>query len=135
MHTYDTNNTNKLVYPKLSYIIVGICFDVHNELGKYAREKQYADLVEQKLKELKVEYKREFKIGDSGNIVDFLIANRIILELKTKRVVTKEAYYQAQRYLQQAKIKLGVIVNFRSNYLKPIRVVRIDTENKSKYIH
>ena len=42
----DTNNTNRLIYPKLSYLIVGVCFEVHNELGKYAREKQYADLIQ-----------------------------------------------------------------------------------------
>lgn len=135
MHANIANNANKLIYPRLSYIIVGICFDVHNELGKYAREKQYSDLLEQKFKEAKLYYKREFTIGDSGNTVDFLIGNRIILELKTGRIVTKENYFQMQRYLQEAWIKLGLLVNFRNSYLKPIRVVRVDSPNKQKYTH
>jgi len=75
-------NTNKLIYPDLSYTVVGICFAAHNELGQYAREKQYGDLVERMLKESKILFKREFKIGESGNTVDFLIDNKIILELK-----------------------------------------------------
>lgn len=135
MYTNATNNANKLIYPKFSYLIVGICFDVHNELGKYAREKQYSNLVEQRLREARLYYKREFQIGDSGNTVDFLIGNRIILEIKTQRVVTKDNYFQMQRYLQEARIKLGLLVNFRSNYLRPIRVVRIDSPNKQKYTH
>ena len=84
MHTNDANNANKLIYPKLSYLIVGICFDVHNELGKFGKEKQYADLFEQKLKEAKILYKRELKIGESGNIVDFLIGKKI-LRVKGKK--------------------------------------------------
>ena len=49
MYTNDTNNANKLIYPKLSYVVTGICFDVHNELERYSREKQYGDLIERKL--------------------------------------------------------------------------------------
>jgi len=69
MHTNDTNK--KLIYPKLSYFLTGICFHVYNEYGWYAREKQYADAVEKKLIELKIPYEREYAIKDTGNKVDF----------------------------------------------------------------
>ncbi|PIP86851.1 GxxExxY protein [Candidatus Campbellbacteria bacterium CG22_combo_CG10-13_8_21_14_all_36_13] len=119
----------KVIEPELSYTITGVLFAVHNELGQYAREKQYGDLVEKKLKEIKIPYKREISISDSGNILDFIIDNKIVLELKASRILTKENYRQIQNYLQQTNIKLGLLINFRSKYLKPVRIIRIDSYN------
>ena len=126
-------DTNKLIYPELSYTLVGICFSAHNQIGPYARERQYSDLVERKLRESDLSYKRELRVSDSGNTLDFLINGKIILEIKAKRILSKEDYYQLQRYLQESRIKLGLLVNFRNKYLRPVRVVRIDTKNKEKY--
>jgi len=130
-------NTNKkidekVIYPELSYIITGILFAVHNELGQYAREKQYGDLIEKKFKEIRMPYKREVSISNSGNILDFIVENKIVLELKNTRTFTKENYRQIQNYLQQTNIKLGLLVNFRPKYLKPMRIIRIDSPNYSQ---
>ena len=135
MHTNYTNEKiKKLIFPELSYAITGICFDIHNKLGRYSREKQYGDLLEDKFKEIKISYKREFIIEKTGNIVDFLVDDKIVLELKAKAVVSREDYYQVQRYLQVSNIKLALLVNFQNRYLKPIRIVKIDTNSKSKFL-
>jgi len=42
-------------------------------------------------------------------------------------------FEQTQRYLQETQLKLGLLVNFRDDFLKPIRIVRIDTLNKIKF--
>ena len=123
----------KLIYPELSYLLTGILFEVHNILGRYCREKQYGELLEKKLKELKINYERELRISDSGNIIDFIIENKIVLELKAKPFILKDDYYQIQRYLQKLNLKLGLLVNFRSRYLKPIRIIKIETEAKHKF--
>ena len=121
-----TTNT-KVIYPELSYKITGILFAVHNELGQYAREKQYGDLLEEKFEEIHLPYKREIAISNSGNILDFVIDDKIVLELKTVRMITKDNYRQIQNYLQTTNIKLGLLINFKSKYLKPIRIIRIDS--------
>lgn len=108
-------------------------FEIHNSIGRYAREKQYADEFEKKLKELHIPYEREIEIKKSGNIVDFIVENKIVLEFKARPFIGKEEYYQIQRYLQTTKLSLGLLVNFRNRYLKPKRIIRIDTETKMRY--
>lgn len=115
----------KLLFPQLSYKIVGSCFDVHNELGRFAREKQYADLLEKRFQSEQISHKREYRIGDSGNTADFLVDEKVLLELKTSRVLGREQFRQLQNYLQQTQLKLGLLVNFREKYLRPRRVLRI----------
>jgi GxxExxY protein len=119
----------KILYPELSYKLTGFCFRVHKELGRFCREKQYSDRLEQFLKGNSIFYKREYDLGNldpknlKGNKVDFLIENKIILEIKAKKFITKEDYNQMQRYLQNSGLELGMIVNFRNTYLKPKRVL------------
>lgn len=118
----------EIILKDLSYKINGICFKVHNELGRFCSERQYSDKLEELLKENKVEFKREFEISklvDSpqGNRPDFIVDNRIILDVKAKKFITKEDYYQIMRYLEASNFQLGLIVNFRNTYLKPKRVL------------
>jgi len=130
----DTNKSSKLIHPELSYAITGICFDIHNQHGRFLREKQYGDLLEEKLTELKLPFQRECRHTETSNILDFLIDDKIVLEIKAKRMILKEDYYQLQRYLQGINKKLGLLVNFRHRYLKPLRVVKIETDTRNKFV-
>ena len=134
MHTNYTNTNEKLIYPELSYLLTGVCFEVHNQLGRFSREKQYCDMLEEKLKSLHVPHKREYTVNDSGNRIDFLIDDQIVMEIKARSTVSKDDYYQIQRYLQTLNKKLGLLVNFRNRYIKPKRIIRIDTDAKSKFV-
>lgn len=121
----------KLIYPELSYSIYGILYKVHNLLGRYCREKQYSDAVENLLKEHEINYLRESPIEinlgttivPSGNKIDFLIEDKIILECKAKDFITKQDYFQIKKYLIASQKKLGILVNFRQKFLKPRRVI------------
>lgn len=119
-----------LIYKELSYQLTGILFDVHNELGRYGNEQQYGDALEEKFKNLSIPYQLEwilppsFQNEKSGrNKVDFIIDNKIILELKAKRILERPDYYQLKRYLVAYDKKLGMLANFREKYLKPRRIL------------
>lgn len=125
-----TEGFSKIIFPELSYKINGILFKVHNNLGRLCNEKQYADAVEELLKGNDTKYEREKVIPESfsgeqkgRNKVDFIIESKIILEIKAKRLLLREDYYQVRRYLQALNLKLGILVNFRNQYIKPRRIL------------
>lgn len=120
----------KLIYPELSYKITGILFSVHNELSGFCNEKQYADAIEGYLKKLKINYEREkvlppsFEYEAEGrNKADFLIDNKIILEIKAKQFLSRSDYYQTKRYLVALNKKLAILVNFHQKYIRPKRIL------------
>ena len=101
----------RIIHPQLSYNINGCCFRAAKKLDtdiKYLREYQLDKLPE---------------VERKGNRVDFFVENTIILDVKAKKFITKEDYYQMLRYLESANLELGLIVNFRSTFIKPKRVV------------
>jgi GxxExxY protein len=126
----------KIIYKDICYVLNGIFFQLQKELGRFCREKQYSDRFEELLKEKGLEYKREYEIkkmeekSPKGNKVDFLIDNKIIIEFKAKNFITKEDYFQTMRYIQSAKLKLGLLINMRDKYLKAKRVLNKDTNEE-----
>ena len=125
-------DSNKPLYKDLSYQIVGILMEVHKELGSFAREKQYCDLFEKKFKLAGLPYKRELRVGDSANIIDFTVADKIVLEFKAVPFLTDEHYNQIKRYLFQTQTQLGILVNFRDKRIKPKRVLNINNLRDSE---
>ncbi len=116
----------RIVEKELSYVLTGLMFRVHKELGRYARERQYGDALEREFRTAKMNYEREKAIEVAerkSNLIDFVIEERVAIELKAKPFITKEDYYQIQRYLQSANLELGMLVNFSQEYLKPKRVL------------
>lgn len=119
-----------ILYPELSYKICGLCFYVHNKLGRYRNEKQYADALEEILKENKIKNIREKSLPPSfegeknkRNIPDFIIEEKIVVDSKAKDFITKEDYFQMRRYLVSYNKELGLIINFRQKYLYPKRIL------------
>ncbi len=86
-------------------------------------KKNFCDLLEQKFKENNIRYVREFVVVGTGNRVDFIVDDIILLEIKAKPIINKEDYFQTQRYLKILDLKLGLIINFQSVYLKPQRII------------
>lgn len=93
MNTNGTNRKdvlrrNDLVYPELSYSVIGVLFDVFNELGYGYREKYYQRAIAEEFKSLGMPFREElrfpvlFKGKQVGwHVFDFFIDNKIVLEI------------------------------------------------------
>ncbi len=118
-----------IVEKQLCYEITGLCFEVQKSLGRFCREIQYCDKMEELLKQKSWDNQREYEIkkfvpsSPKGNKVDFVIKFKVLVDFKAKNYITKEDYIQMQRYLQASGLEIGLIVNFRESHLKPKRVL------------
>lgn len=127
------DNKSKLIYPELSYKILGCLFAVFNELGYGHKEKFYQNALKKELNDKKLEYKEQvyspliYKNSVVGkNFFDFLIENKIIVELKTTAYFHKKHFEQVQEYLKTSKLKLAIIANYTKDGVKSYRVVNIN---------
>lgn len=125
------NDSHELVYPELSFKIIGLAMEVHNELGNIFQEKHYQRLFEGKLKNLDWVYEREKKViprtkdgCDIGEFsIDFIIDKKILLEFKRVNCIKYDDVKQVLRYLNATGLKLGIIINFKNRQLEYKRVI------------
>jgi len=131
VNEFTSNVANKnLLHPELSYQMMGLLFEVHNKLGTKYQEKHYQRALEIKLKDLNVPYIRERKINVNFEnqvlgefYADFVIDDKIILELKKVWAITQDDVKQVLRYLDATNLDLAIIANFKHQRLEYRRVV------------
>jgi len=121
---------NQVILPELSYLITGAAFKVFNSLGWGFQEKDYQKALARELERSNVAFREQVYIPISyeGKLLskyyaDFIVEDKILLELK---VVTKLGYSQARQilnYLRGAKIKLGILLYFSEEGVKYRRVL------------
>jgi GxxExxY protein len=122
-------NSN-LVYPDLSYQVMGILFKIHNRLGPNYQERYYQRAVKIELDRERVPYEKEKPVPlryEGENIgryfIDFLIDNKIALEIKADDYFRKKYLHQVLDYLAATNTKLAILVNFRKDKLFYKRII------------
>jgi len=116
----------ELIYPEESKIILGIALQLHREMGCGFKEKVYQDAFEVLLIENKIKYEREKHIDlvfhgitlDHDFFYDFLIDDKIGVELKAMPEIIGEFEAQIINYLHVSNHKLGLILNFGTTSLE-----------------
>ncbi len=120
-----------LLYKEEVFELIGVCIDVHKELGKGFSEIVYKDAMEVDLRKKNIDYERErkFEIEYKGQklphyyFADFVYDNKIIVEVKAQNGLVEEHYKQVLNYLAVSKLRLGIIVNFNDDIIKFKRVI------------
>jgi GxxExxY protein len=125
-----TANQTNIIYPDLSYEIMGAIFEVHKELGPGFLESVYEKaLVEELLRKgLKVETQKginliynDKKIG--LHRLDLVVEDKVVLELKTAERFSIHHKAQLTSYLKASGYKLGILVNFSKSKVEYQRVL------------
>lgn len=121
----------ELVHKDLSYIIVGILFKIYNELGGGYQEKYYQKAIALELKKNKINFQQQVFVplkykeeGIGRYCLDFVIDNKIVLEIKVSPVFYVRDIKQILGYLKASGLILGILVSFTKNYLKFKRVLK-----------
>ena len=120
-----------IIHKEESYQIIGICMEVHNNLGAGFSEIVYKDALELEFKNAKIEYSREkeYAVNYKGIILshkfyaDFVIFDKIILEVKEKNKIADEDIAQCINYLKVSGNNLALLVNFGEPKLNYKRIV------------
>ena len=107
-------------------------FEVYNSLGYGYKEKYYQRAVASVLKDYKLEFREQvpakikFKHRIIGRVFfDFLIANKIILEIKKTDRFSKQEINQVHGYLKASSLKLGILAHFTKDDIKYKRILNI----------
>lgn len=114
-----------------TYKIIGICMEVHNNLGKGFSEIVYKDALEVEFKSENIFFEREkeYSVNYKGNILphkfyaDFVVFGNIILEIKSVEKLADEHIAQALNYLKVSQNKVALIVNFNEDKLQYKRLI------------
>ena len=122
---------DKIIYKEESYQIIGKCMEVHNNLGAGFLEIVYKDALEYELRKAGIAYEREkqYEVNYKGIILphkfyaDFVVYNKIILEVKAISNISDEFIAQAINYLKVSSNQLALIVNFGELKLNYKRIV------------
>jgi GxxExxY protein len=121
-----------LIYPELSYEITGVLFSVFKELGPGHKEKYYQNAIYNALIKKGYHVQRELyipllyqgeKVG--SYYLDFLINDKIVLEIKKGDIFKKNSIDQILQYLKTTNLSLGILAQFTSSGVKTKRILNI----------
>ena len=121
-----------LVYPELSYLIVGCAYDVFNELGAGHTERNYQKALSFLFNAKAIPFKEQVyypltfqnKII-AKNFLDYVVENKIVVELKKGDRFSKIHIEQVLNYLRISNLQLAILVNFTKTGVIFKRIVNV----------
>lgn len=110
----------KILYKDECYLIQGAVFEVYKEIGSGFFESVYQLCLEKELKDRGIPFRSQpeltiyYKNEDLGLVFrpDFLLYDKIIMEIKAAKEIAEEHRIQVYNYLKASHLKLGLLANF-----------------------
>ncbi|MCY3865778.1 MAG: GxxExxY protein [Chloroflexi bacterium] len=112
-------------HDELTYRINGAAIEVHRELGACLFESIYENALCIEFEKRGIRYQRQkrFQVEYQGQpvghmVVDLVIEEEVIVELKSVKELLPIHEAQLIAYLKAAKLKTGLLINFNVRLLK-----------------
>lgn len=122
----------EIIYKDESYAIIGACMEVHKKLGAGFLESVYAEALEIEFKKRNIPFEKEKKLPVYYDDIplkkyfkaDFVCYDKIILELKSAKMIVNNHIRQTLNNVVSTKFRLGILINFGTPSLTYKRVVK-----------
>jgi GxxExxY protein len=121
----------KLLYGDITEKIIGVAMEVHSTLGCGFLESVYEEAMAEELALRNVKYERQKNIDVfyKGKkikqfVCDFLIEEKVLVELKALKQLSDIEYIQTLNYLKAGNLKVGLLINFGEKSLKHKRFIK-----------
>jgi GxxExxY protein len=121
-----------VIHKDLSYQIIGVLFEAYNRLGFGFQEKHYQKAVAACLRERNISFKEQasYLIRISNSIIgrfyiDFIIENKIVLEIKKSDRFSRQNINQVYGYLKVTGLELTILANFTPTGIKAKRMLNL----------
>jgi GxxExxY protein len=111
---------------EISDCILDCCFEIHKKLGPGLFESVYEEVLSHEMKSNSLSFERQKVLSltygeielDMAFRADFIVENKVIIELKSVEKVLPAHKKQLLTYLKIAHCKLGLLINFNTGLLK-----------------
>ncbi|MFH0987917.1 MAG: GxxExxY protein [Parcubacteria group bacterium] len=122
----------RYVYSELSHKIIGAAFDTFNSVGPGRPEKTFQRIMGMELKERDLHFKEQvvadlfhksMRVGTRR--FDFVIEEKIVVELKVGSFLAKSDFEQLHEYLVMSGMQLGLLILFSNNGVVVKRIVNL----------
>ena len=126
------NIREDLIYPELSFLIMGCAFDVYNSLGYGYAEKEYQKALAISFRKNQISFKEQvyFPLKFENELLkksfcDFIVEEKIIVELKKNDRFSKSHIEKANQYLKVSNLKLALLINFTPSKVVSKRLLNL----------
>ena len=115
-----TRNTN-ILEKELCYKIQGCIFSVSSKYGKGLKEIIYQKALSEEFEKQRIKIEEQKRINiysfDTGKklgtyVPDFLVENKVIVEIKASSFTMKQDIEQQRSYLRISEYEIGYLINF-----------------------
>jgi GxxExxY protein len=111
---------------EIAQVAVNICFGIHKKYGPGLFEVVHEEIFCYEWMKTGIPFERQKPIPliyeevkmEAGFRADILIANKVVIELKSIEALAPVHFKQVQTYLKLTGCKLGLLVNFNVELIK-----------------